>query len=181
MVSLYLILTLILSLETIDVENALNLVTRENINLPRVMKLEAPSKQANLTSNAGPNSVKIINQVNQPMFFENSVIRESKEDAEDSFSSFVSKDYMLEEPEEEKKVHIPHNTNFVRQTFNVSPYKRSSNVVDSNNNFHRKDSEETKHLLNPQSNQEQSELNSLTSDEIDDEEFERKFKNKLMR
>lgn len=145
------------------------------------MKLEGPSKQANLATNSGSNSVKIMNLANQPVSFANPAIRESKEDAEDSFSSFVSKDYILEEPEEEKKVHIPNNTNFLRQTLNISPYKRSNNIVDSNNNFHRKDSEETKHLLNPQSNQEQSELNSLTSDEIDDEEFERKFNNKLMR
>ena len=86
----------------------------------------------------------------------------------------MSKDLLLEDPEEEKKTQALNNVNYKRQQLNVSPY-RKSNLTEGQNNFHRKDSEITKHLNCPPSIQEQSENNSSISDVIDDEEFERKF------
>lgn len=144
------------------------------------MRLEAPAKRGITTSKIVLNAGKAANLQNQSESNSNWVIEESKEEVDDTLSSFVSKDYMLEEHEEEKKVQVVNNTNFVRQTLNVAGYKRSKFINDSNN-FHRKDSEETKHLNYPQSINGHSEVNSMMSDDIDDEEFEKKFKNKLAR
>ena len=136
------------------------------------MKLEAPIKK-NISV---PNNLQFSNR--EPITNNldadeiNNVIEESKD--EESWSSYLSKDLLLEDPEEEKKTQAFNNVNYKRQQLNVSPH-RKSNLTEGQNNFHRKDSEITKHLNCPPSIQEQSENNSSISDVIDDEEFERKF------